>query len=90
MNLSHPLQMAGFSSIDQDRQVDSESMHGALLPTDRSETSNDKAEPRPAGLCVHKLVQHFRLDTLTGPRRQVENAPPRRTDSEWLAKPPST
>lgn len=34
-NLSHPLQMAGFSSIAQDRQMDSKSAHGALLPTDR-------------------------------------------------------
>lgn len=48
-----------------------------------SETNYDTAEPRPAGLCVHKL-----MDTLTGPRRQVEDAPPRRTDSGWHAKPP--
>lgn len=34
-NFSHPPQIAGFSSRDQDRQMDSESMHDALLPTDR-------------------------------------------------------
>lgn len=49
-----------------------------------SETSNDTAEPMPAGLCMHKLMQQFRMGNLSGPRRQVE----RRTakENKWYAK----
>lgn len=34
-NLSHPLQMAGFSSMTQDRQMDSKSAHGVLISAER-------------------------------------------------------